>query len=172
MATKRVLRKRKESRRHRSVARKARFGTESTGSKAKIMSVITLGQNKYLPVPFTVPPSKKILIDMESEREVNLFVLLNEQELQAFQNSVRPAHRAAFNTKQFYGKIDLSALGDPVLPPSALSPTLGNVARGTSLPPFPLLSQFSPLVSSTWYLVIENRPGNQAIAIYYRVYNA
>ena len=139
------------------------------------MAVATLQQNHYLPAVFTVPESKTVLIDMEAEHEVNLFVLLNEQELLAFQQNQRPPWRAAFNTKQFYGKINLASLGAPVVP----STTAATALLGSPTPPqlgaLPGLAPFfpiSPLPGSTWYLVIENRQGNPNTAIFYRVYNA
>lgn len=138
------------------------------------MAVTTLGKNLYLPAPFLVPQNKTVLIDVEAEKPIDMFIFINDQELQAFREGAYPAHRAAFNVPKFYGKINLSTLGAPVTSPqvAAFPATSSSASQKNPLGSiFPTIFN-NPPANTTWYLVIVNRQeNNKAIAVYYRVYN-
>ena len=134
------------------------------------MSVAILNPNYYWYAPFIVPQNKTVVIDMESGAQVDMYVLWNEQELEAFKQGQRPYHRAALGIMNYYNKVNLASLSPAVSQVQpALASTIPSQTSGLAF-----LSGFfaGPLPGSTWYLVIVNRPGNQAIPIFYRVYNA
>lgn len=129
------------------------------------MSVAILKANYYWSAPFTVPQNKTVIIDMETGGFVDMYVLLNEQELNDFKNGQRPYQRAALGITSFYNKINLGTLS-PLGAVSALS----RPPQQTFLSLLGSSSSVWP--GSTWYLVIVNPPQNKDIPIFYRVYNA
>lgn len=172
---KNLPRKSQEGRRRRKILERSnRTHERATDFAGRIdMAVTILNKGHYLPASFTVPQSKNVLIDMEASQEIDLFVLLNSEELNAFKAGARPSHRAAFKTRKFYGKINLADLGAPVeLPQSSFLGQLAIQPRHPTSLLGAILASSVPLPGSTWYLVIANREPNNEIAVFYRVYDA
>jgi len=136
------------------------------------MAVLTLETNKFWHVPFIVPQSKIVQIDMEAEGLVDLHILLNDYELSQFKTGwIPPADRSARGIRVFgYNyKINLGSLSFPLQPPPRTTAMSGlgqtNLLLGSLLGPLPVMP------GSNWYLIISNKT-ERNIAVFCRVYNA
>ena len=106
------------------------------------MAVTILLRNNFWVAPFMVPVNKTVTIDFESSGLVDLYVLLNEQELSIFKSGSRSFQRVLYDINYYTNTVNLGTLGMPILS------------------------------GASWYLILVNRSLTADIAIYFRVFNA